>query len=80
MGGAFIRGGVYFENFEKGGGVYSRGAFNRSNTVEEILINYNISSILTLINERKIGNCLNSTCTNLEGKELHNFGKLRAYT
>ena len=38
-GGRLIEGGVYFLNFEKGGGVYSRGAFkrrgafNRSNTV-----------------------------------------------
>ena len=38
--GAFNRGGVYFENFEKGGGgVYPRGAFNRSNTVLNIGVN-----------------------------------------
>ena len=30
-----IRGGVYFENFEKGGG---GGAFNRSNTVCELCL------------------------------------------
>ena len=49
QGGRLKEGGVYFENFEKGGAFKRRGAFNRSNTVLSVCVFVHIKEDVPLL-------------------------------